>query len=191
MTKHEFANAMTFMGDCYGVNYPEKQVATWYLFFADVSYRDFVRAAGRLACTSSYKPTIHALKAELAEISDPAFGLDMKDEWNKARKAIENGGEEPMRFFIENDDDRKAFEAAYGPLDGRGKVDPMDPFTKEILAEMGGVRMLSVSGDSIDWIRREFEKKFTERLAARKKILMMQSAHRTDSEVERLALPGE
>ena len=191
MTEHEFTNAMTFLGDCYGISFPEKQTATWYLFFRDEDFRDFVKACGRLASTSPKKPTISALKSELAEIADPVLGLDMKTEWQKVKKAIANGGEERPRIYIEDEKDREAFERAYGPLSSRPTTEPMDPFTKEVVAEMGGLRALAESTDSYDWMRREFERKFTDRMETRRRILMMSSTQRTDSEVERLALPGE
>lgn len=191
MTKHEFANAMIFLGDCFGMTFPEKQVATWYMFFDTVEFKEFVKACGRLACTTSKKPTIHALKSELAEIADPAFALDMKAEWAKAREAIANGGVELGAFYIEDEKDREAFERAYGPLSERPHPEAMAAFTKEIIEEMGGLRELAKSEDSLDWMRREFERKFTDRLDRRRKVLMMNETHRTDAEVERLALPGE
>ena len=194
MTEYEFTNAMSHLGDCFGISFPEKQVKAWFMYFYKETAEDFMKAVCRYVCSSSYKPTVHALKMELLEVTDEAFGLDVAKEWEKAQKYISNGGEDLGDLCIPDEDDRKAFEAAYGPI--RSNFDPPSDFTKEVLNEMGGVRMLSQSSDSWEWMHREFEKKFNDKLNQRKKILMMDETLRSTNEnaftnFPQRAIPGD
>lgn len=164
MTPQEFAKAMTFLGLAYDKEFSKDQLNVWYTFFSDDTDANFRKAVTRLVSKSKFLPSIAEIKSEIAGITNPELLLDPNREWANVEEAIHR----------------------YGFYNSEEAVASLDPFTAQVVRNMGGFRKICMSEDG-DWTRKNFLRVWEEMKDGNKSALVLNENVMTLPELQRMA----
>lgn len=164
MTPQEFAKAMTFLGLAYDKEFSKDQLNVWYTFFSNDTDANFRKAVTRLVSKSKFLPSIAEIKSEIAGITNPELLLDPNREWANVEGAIHR----------------------YGFYNSEEAVASLDPFTAQVVKNMGGFRKICMSEDG-DWTRKNFLRVWEEMKDGNKSALVLNENVMTLPELQRMA----
>lgn len=164
MTPQEFAKAMTFLGLAYDKEFSKDQLNVWYTFFSNDTDANFRKAVTRLVSKSKFLPSIAEIKSEIAGITNPELLLDPNREWANVEEAIHR----------------------YGFYNSEEAVASLDPFTAQVVRNMGGFRKICMSEDG-DWTRKNFLRVWEDMKDGNKSALVLNENVMTLPELQRMA----